>query len=67
MSKNKSYEELMERLVVIIEELESGDVTIEESTKKYEEGINITKKLNEILSVSEKKIKIMEDGIEEDF
>lgn len=67
MAKNKSYEELMERLVVIIDELESGDVTIEESTKKYEEGINITKKLNEILSVSEEKIKIMEDGVEEDF
>lgn len=67
MSKNKSYEELMERLVTIIEELESGDITIEESTKKYEEGINITKKLNEILSASEKKIKIIEDGVEEDF
>lgn len=67
MAKNKSYEELMERLVIIIEELESGDVTIEESTKKYEEGIEITKKLNKILSVSEEKIKIMEDGAEEDF
>ena len=65
----KSFEEQMEQLEQIVAELEKGELNLEESVKKFEQGINISKKCNDILEKAEKKITILlrqEDEIKEE-
>ena len=69
--ENKSFEELMETLEGIVQELEKGNLNLDESVAKFEEGMKISKECNEILESSEKRISILLENngevIEEDF
>lgn len=60
----KSFEEQIEKLENIVNELEKGDLNLDESVAKFEEGIKISKECNEILETAEKKITILvnQDG-----
>ena len=60
MSKEKeSFEEKMQKLEQIVGELEKGDLNLDDSVKKFEEGINISKECNKILEDAEKRISIL--------
>jgi len=64
-----NFEENMENLEKIVQELEKGELNLDESIKKFEEGMQISKKCNEILEEAEKKITILikkDDKIEEE-
>lgn len=53
----KTFENAMKRLEEIVSELEKGDLTLEESIKVYEEGIELNKFCSAKLEETEKKIK----------
>ncbi|MCI0494757.1 exodeoxyribonuclease VII small subunit [candidate division KSB1 bacterium] len=53
----KTFEETMEKLENIVEELERGDLTLEETLKKYEEGMRYSKFCMDRLSQAEQKLK----------
>lgn len=61
---SKSFEEKMEDLEKIVKELEKGDLNLDNSVSKFEEGIKISKECNKILEEAEKKITILlnQDG-----
>lgn len=61
---SKSFEERMENLEKIVAELEKGDLNLDDSVAKFEEGIKISKECNKILEEAEKKITILlnQDG-----
>lgn len=64
-----NFENNMENLEKIVAELENGDLNLDESISKFEEGIKISKECNKILEEAEKKITILleKDGkIEEE-
>lgn len=69
--KEMNFEESMQKLEEIAKELESGDLDLEASMTKFEEGMKLSKKCNEILEKAEKKITILlqkdEELVEEDF
>ena len=69
--KEINFEEAMKRLELIAQELEKGDLDLDQSVKKFEEGMALSKKCNEILEEAEKRITILiqEDGElkEQDF
>lgn len=66
--KTLEFEELMEKLEKIANELENENLTLDESVSKFEEGIKLSKQCKKILDDSEKKITILlNDGTEEDF
>lgn len=54
-----NFESKMEKLEIIVNELEKGDLNLDESVAKFEEGINISKECNKILEETEKKITIL--------
>lgn len=63
MKENKSFEEMMQDLEKIAKDLEGGELSLDESVKKFEEGMKISKKCSEILENAEKKISILvKDG-----
>lgn len=59
MKEEKSFEELMDDLENIAEELESDKLNLDDSMKKFEEGMKISKLCNEKLENAEKKISIL--------
>lgn len=67
--KKQSFEEEMIKLENIVTELEKSDLSLDDSVKKFEEGINISKECNKMLETAEKKISILlenDGGIEEE-
>lgn len=56
---NNNFEEQIEKLENIVSELEKGDLNLDESVSKFEEGIKISKDCNKILEEAEKKITIL--------
>lgn len=58
MSK-ENFEESMKKLENIVTELENGNLNLDESVKKFEDGMKIAKQCNAILEDAEKKITIL--------
>lgn len=54
-----NFEDTMKRLEEIALELEKGDLNLEESVQKFEQGINLSKQCNKYLEDAEKKITIL--------
>lgn len=59
MSKELNFEELMVKLEEITNKLEKEQLTLDESVKLFEEGMEISKKCNSRLEEAEKKITIL--------
>jgi exodeoxyribonuclease VII small subunit len=50
------FEQALERLETIVDELEGGELTLEESLARYEEGIKLSRRLTTQLDEAEKRI-----------
>ena len=61
MAEEKIYpfEEALEKLSVLVEKMESGDLSLEESLKIFEEGIKLSKDCQNALSDAEKKVQAL--------
>lgn len=57
--EEKNFEQSMQDLEKIVTELEKGDLNLDESVKKFEEGMKIAKQCNNMLAKAEKKITIL--------
>ncbi|MBR1440969.1 MAG: exodeoxyribonuclease VII small subunit [Lachnospiraceae bacterium] len=63
MGKQLSLEEQFEKLDGIVADLESPDISLEDSFKRYEEGMKLLKECNAVIDRVEKKVlQIREDG-----
>lgn len=59
MPKKITIEESFASLDTIIEELQNGDLTLEESFQKYEEGMKLIKNCNTAIDKVEKKLEVI--------
>jgi exodeoxyribonuclease VII small subunit len=55
----KKFEASMARLEEIVQELEKGDVPLEQSLKLFEEGIRLSRICNKRLEEAERKVEIL--------
>ena len=63
-----SLEETFEQIETIIEQLESPEVTLDDSFRLYQAGVEKLKKCNLLLDTVEKKMQVMQaDGSLADF
>ena len=63
MAKAKvKFEESLSRLEKIVEEMEAGDLTLDESLARYEEGVKALKKCYELLRDAEKRVEVLLKG-----
>lgn len=65
--KSESYENMMEKLEEIVNIMDNRELSLDESMKKYEEGIKLCNKLYKTLNEAEGKIKLLTDDGEKDF
>ena len=57
--KKPNFEISLKELEEIVEQLEKGDTSLDETLAKYEKGIKIYKQCYQILGKAEKKINIL--------
>ena len=66
--KDKTFEEALNELEVLVKELESGNVALEDAIKKYTDAMNLAKSCSDILNDATEKVnKILKDGELKDF
>ncbi len=58
-NKEIKFEKAIEKLEQIVEDLEAGNIPLEEALKKYEEGVKLSRLCQQRLTQAEKKIEVL--------
>ena len=56
---NKKFETALEELEQVVEQLESGDLSLEDSLAAFEKGVGLVKLCNQKLTEVEKKVELL--------
>ena len=62
MSRKKNpslFEDSMEELEKLVEQMEQGEISLEESLKAFERGIKLTRTCQQALQEAEQKVQIL--------
>jgi exodeoxyribonuclease VII small subunit len=59
------FEKRLNRLEEIVEKMETGELSLEDSLKLFEEGVKLSRECNTQLSEAEQKVKLLL-GIDDD-
>ena len=62
MAKASNLEDTFNKLEAVLNEMEHGELTLDESFKKYKEGMEFLNKCNTMLDKVEKQIVIIDDN-----
>ena len=65
MTKKVNFEKSIEELEEIVHGLESGELTLDESIKKFESGVKLYNNCKDYLGEVEKKISVLTESLEE--
>lgn len=65
-AKKSSVESKLLELEKIVSELESEEIDLEESIKKFEKGVILFKDCKKVLGQAEQKIKVLTDSLREE-
>lgn len=65
VKKAESYEEMLKKLEKIVQEIDDSNVPLEESMKKFEQGVVLCNNMYKKLAHAEEKVKILIDNKEE--
>ena len=58
-----SFEDAMRELEVIVDAMESGEMPLEESLKRYQRGVELVKMAHVRLKAVEQQVRVLEDGV----
>ena len=61
------FEETLKRLEKIVDDLEKGDLSLDEALKRYQEGIELSRLCAQKLDTAKKKIDILVKGKKGEF
>jgi exodeoxyribonuclease VII small subunit len=63
---SKSFEDALSELETLVDTLERGELSLEDSLKTFERGVNLTRTCQEALKEAEQKVRLLsqpdEDG-----
>jgi exodeoxyribonuclease VII small subunit len=57
--KTPNFETAIEELETLVDEMEQGDISLEESLKKFERGIELTRNCQKALQEAEQKVQML--------
>lgn len=61
------FEDALKKLEKIVEDLESGELSLDEALKKYQEGIELSRQCSQRLENAKKKIDVLTKNKKGDF
>ncbi|MEL7564210.1 MAG: exodeoxyribonuclease VII small subunit [Dehalobacterium sp.] len=64
-AKNMSFEQALEKLEKNVKDLESGDLSLDEVLKLFEEGVGLVKVCQQKINEAEQKIEILSSDMRE--
>jgi len=64
MAKSEGFEDHLQALERLVEELESGDLTLDDSLKRFEEGVKRLRSCRDLLARAEDRVKILVQNAE---
>jgi exodeoxyribonuclease VII small subunit len=56
------FDQVLERLRTVVERLEQGNLSLEESLKIFEEGVSLARKGHTLLEAAEKRVEVLVRG-----
>ncbi|MDD0854827.1 exodeoxyribonuclease VII small subunit [Halobacteriovorax sp. GB3] len=62
----KSFEQSLKDLEEVVGKLESGELSLEESLKAFESGVNLYKGCKDKLDKAEKKLSVLSESLKEE-
>ncbi len=63
-----NFETAMLALETLVQRMESGELSLEDSLKEFERGVSLTRQCQEALKAAEQRVKLLSaDGQESDF
>lgn len=60
--KTVNFEKSLEALEAVVEEMESGDLSLDEALKAFERGVKLTQECQQALADAEQKVSILMSG-----
>ena len=67
MKKKITFESGMEELEALVSQLESGEMSLEDSFKAYERAIELKNSLNALLDEGDKRIRVLTESGESEL
>lgn len=58
-SNQKKFEDELKDLELIVQKIDSGELSLEESIKAFERGVSLVRSLNQKLDEVEKKVEVL--------
>lgn len=58
-TENPGFEQALERLQAVVRQLESGELTLDQALKNFEEGVRLTRTCQEKLTEAEQKVELL--------
>lgn len=64
--KEKNFEATLDKLEQIVGELEKGNLSLDKSIKKFEDGIEMYNDCKQFLTEAESKVKVLTESLKEE-
>jgi exodeoxyribonuclease VII small subunit len=61
---DEGFDQVLERLKVLVDKLEHGSLTLEESLRTFEEGVSLARRGHAMLDAAEKRVELLVRGPE---
>ncbi|MBL0312040.1 MAG: exodeoxyribonuclease VII small subunit [Holophagaceae bacterium] len=58
-----SFDDGLDRLEALVQQLEAGSLSLEEALSKFEEGVGLSKKLQEQLAEAQRRVEVLKRGL----
>jgi exodeoxyribonuclease VII small subunit len=63
MSAQPSFDDGLDRLEKLVQQLESGSLSLEESLARFEEGVQLSQGLQKQLAEAQRRVEILKAGL----
>ena len=58
-AKKPTFEDAFEQLQTLVKQMEAGDLSLEDSLKKFEEGVKLSRHCQEYLTAAEQRVQVL--------
>ncbi|MDR3673835.1 MAG: exodeoxyribonuclease VII small subunit [Holophaga sp.] len=58
-----SFDDGLDRLENLVQKLEGGHLSLEEALQEFEEGVNLSKRLQQQLADAQRRVEVLKQGL----
>ena len=59
----RNFDEGLDRLEALVQQLESGNLSLEEALGRFEEGVKLSQALQEQLAQAQRRVEVLRQGL----